>query len=232
MFHDLKKRVLQANLSLYKAGLAPLTWGNVSEKDAKLGVVAIKPSGVSYDIMKIDDIVVMDLNGKVLEGDLNPSSDTPTHLALYQAFPEICGVVHTHSPWATVFAQAQQDIPMLGTTHADTFYGDIPCTRVLTEKEIQGEYEKETGRVIVETVGNNPPMNIPAVLVASHGPFTWGESALKAVENAIILEKVAMMAWHTQICNPSAGFQQSLADKHYLRKHGKNAYYGQKEEKK
>ena len=229
MFKDLKERVLEANIKLVSAGLVTLTWGNVSEKDAERGVIAIKPSGVAYEKMTLEDIVVTDLEGNVIEGKWKPSSDTPTHVALYKAFPMIRGVVHTHSRWATIFAQAQKAIPILGTTHADAFYGDVPCTRLLTDEEIQGEYEKETGNVIVETFENRSPMEVPAVLVASHGPFAWGNSALKAVENAIVLEEVAMMAWHTKTYNPAAGFQQSLADKHYFRKHGANAYYGQKE---
>lgn len=229
MYTELKERVWQANLRLAQSGLVTLTWGNVSEIDRERGVVAIKPSGVSYEKLRAEDIVVLDLDGGVVEGKLNPSSDTPTHLVLYKAFPEIKGVVHTHSRWATVFAQAQKAVPMLGTTHADTFYGDIPCTRILTEKEIFGEYEKETGNVIVEAFAGNDPTAIPAVLVANHGPFAWGASASKAVENAIVLEEVAMMAWHTRALNPECRFQQTLADKHYFRKHGKDAYYGQKE---
>lgn len=231
MFRELKERVLKANLMLATSGLVTLTWGNVSEKDSANGVIAIKASGVPYEEMTTRDIVVLDLEGKVVEGKLNPSSDTPTHLELYKAFPEVGGVVHTHSRWATIFAQSQKYIPLLGTTHADTFYGDIPCTRTLTDAEINKDYEKEIGKVIVETFSNRSPMDIPAVLVASHGPFTWGETALKAIKNAIVLEEVAMMAWATKINNSKATFQQSLADKHYFRKHGPNAYYGQKEEK-
>lgn len=227
MFTELKERVLQANLQLYKSGLITLTWGNVSEKDSSNNVIAIKPSGVSYEKLTIEDIVVMNLEGEIIEGKLNPSSDTPTHLEIYKSFPQICGIVHTHSRWATIFAQAQKDIPILGTTHADAFYGNIPCTRLLTDIEIQGDYEKETGKVIVETISKYSPMDIPAILVASHGPFTWGKTAYNAVENAIILEEVAMMAWHTKILNDNASFQQSLKDKHYFRKHGANAYYGQ-----
>ena len=232
MFKDLKERVLKANLTLVSAGLVTLTWGNVSEKDAERGVIAIKPSGVAYEKMTAGDIVITDLEGNVIEGKWKPSSDTPTHVALYKAFPQIRGVVHTHSRWATIFAQAQKDIPILGTTHADAFYGDVPCTRLLTDEEIQGEYEKETGNVIVETFATRSPMEVPAVVVASHGPFAWGDSAFKAVENAIVLEEVAMMAWHTKAYNKEAGFQQALADKHYFRKHGANAYYGQKETEK
>ena len=231
MYRELRERVLKANLILGKSGLVTLTWGNVSEIDRENGVVAIKPSGVSYDKMKWEDIVVVDLKGNKVAGELNPSSDTPTHLCLYNSFPEIGGVVHTHSRWATVYSQAKKDIPALGTTHADTFYGDVPCSRDLTDQEIEGGYEYETGKVIVETIGNHSPMDIPAVLVVSHGPFAWAKNAIKAVENAIVLEEVAMMAFNTVLLNDKATMKDKLLDKHYYRKHGKGAYYGQKESK-
>jgi L-ribulose-5-phosphate 4-epimerase len=227
----LKERVYGANMLLQKNGLITLTWGNVSEIDRALGLVAIKPSGVGYDTMCPDDIVVTDLDGSVIEGALRPSSDLPTHLALYKSFPDIGAVAHTHSRWATVFAQAKRSVPMLGTTHADTFYGDVPCTRGLTEAEIKGEYERETGNVIAETFANRDYEAIPGVLVASHGPFTWGKDAISAVNNSVVLEEVAMMAWNTLMMNPDAKIQRELLDKHYLRKHGKNAYYGQGESK-
>lgn len=230
MFKEIKERVYRANMRLKTSGLVVLTWGNVSEIDRERGCVVIKPSGVSYDVMTPEDMVVVDLNGNVIEGRLNPSSDLPTHLMLYQAFGNIVGITHTHSRWATIFAQAGKCIPPLGTTHADTFYGAVPITRKLTSKEICSEYEKETGKVIIEVFKEIPPVDIPAVLVNSHGPFTWGESADKSVENAIILEEVAMMAWNSLNINPNIEFQKDLLDKHYLRKHGKNAYYGQKEE--
>ncbi|MBQ9112801.1 MAG: L-ribulose-5-phosphate 4-epimerase [Clostridia bacterium] len=232
MLEELKEIVLQANLQLVKQGLVTLTWGNVSEIDRASGAIVIKPSGIPYDKMKADDMVVVDLEGNRLEGKWNPSSDLPTHIELYRAFGNIGGVVHTHSRWATVFAQCGCDIPALGTTHADTFYGKVPCTRPMTPAEIEGEYEVETGRVIVETLANRSAVEIPAALVYSHGPFTWGRNAKDAVENAIILEEVAMMAWHTQMMAPDMTLQQELADKHYFRKHGATAYYGQKEIKK
>ena len=227
MFGEIKKRVYKANLELKENNLITLTWGNVSEIDRERGVIVIKPSGVAYSEMKPEDMVVTDLDGNVVEGNLKPSSDLPTHIELYKAFPEISGVVHTHSRWATVFAQAGMNIPMLGTTHADSFYGDIPCTRAMTDGEIAGDYEAETGRVIVERFKGLNPMEIPAVVVNSHGPFTWGKSAFDAVKNAIVLEEVAMMAWHTIKLNPNADFAKALADKHYFRKHGAGAYYGQ-----
>lgn len=231
MLENVKKRVLEANLLLKKEKLITLTWGNVSEIDRETGYVVIKPSGVSYDNMKSEDMVVVDLEGNIIEGKWNPSSDTPTHLELYKKFPEIGGITHTHSKWATVFAQSGISIPPLGTTHADTFYGEVPCTRKMTKDEIFGEYELETGKVITEYFTEENIMEIPGVLVNSHGPFTWGKDALKSVENAIVLEEVAMMAWHTLKLNFDVIFQQELLDKHYLRKHGKNAYYGQKENK-
>lgn len=228
MLEQLKAEVCKANLDLVKHNLVVFTWGNVSAIDPETKLVVIKPSGVSYDTMNPDDMVVVDLCGNVVEGKLNPSSDTPTHLELYKAHPEIGGVVHTHSRWATVFAQAGMDIPALGTTHGDDFYGAIPCTRKMTPAEIAGAYEKETGTVILETIGEKAA-DIPAVLVHSHGPFAWGKSAADAVHNAVVLEEVAFMAWHTLQLNPDHGaMQQELLDKHFLRKHGKNAYYGQR----
>ena len=227
MLEQMKQRVFQANRLLKDSGLVVLTWGNVSGIDRQTGLVVIKPSGVSYDAMTAGDMVVVDLDGKVVEGDLNPSSDLPTHLELYKAFPAIGGVTHTHSRWATVFSQAGVAIPALGTTHADAFYGPVPVTRKMTEAEIRGEYEKETGKVIVECFRGLDPEQIPAVLVHSHGPFTWGRDAMKSVENAITLEEVAMMAWGTRQLNAEADLQQELLDRHFWRKHGAGAYYGQ-----
>lgn len=223
----LKERVYHANILLKKSNLITLTWGNVSEMDRELGLIAIKPSGVDYDTMTPDDMVVVDINGTVVEGSLRPSSDLPTHLELYKSFTKTNAVVHTHSRWATIFSQAGKCVPMLGTTHADAFYGDVPCTRALTKEEIEGDYEKETGTVIIEAFADKDYTAIPGVLVNSHGPFTWGENAMKAVQNSIILEEVAMMAFNTIILNKDAHFDQALADKHYFRKHGANAYYGQ-----
>lgn len=228
MLEELKQKVYEANVSLKENGLITLTWGNVSGIDHEKGLVVIKPSGISYDAMQPEDMVVVDLNGNKVEGKWNPSSDLDTHLELYKMCPEIGGVTHTHSRWATIFSQAGRSVPMLGTTHADAFYGDIPCTRKMTPEEIAGDYERETGKVICELFTNANPMNMPGALVYSHGPFTWGENAAKSVENAIILEEVAMMAYQTIALNPEASFQQELADKHFLRKHGPNAYYGQK----
>lgn len=228
MLEDVKQQVWEANLMLQKQGLVTLTWGNVSQIDRPSGLVVIKPSGLPYDRMTPEDMVVTDLAGNRVEGKWNPSSDLATHLELYRRYSQIGGITHTHSPWATVFAQAGQAVPALGTTHADTFYGSIPCTRPLTQEEIRGAYEENTGKVICETLANADPMASPGILVASHGPFTWGTSALKSVENAVVLENVAMMAWHTLALNPRASLPQALADKHYFRKHGPNAYYGQK----
>ena len=228
MLNELKKQVLEANLLLPKHVLVTFTWGNVSGIDREKGLIVIKPSGVSYDNMCEDDMVVVDMDGNRVEGKWKPSSDTDTHLALYKAFPNIGGVVHTHSRWATSFAQAGRAIPALGTTHADDFHGDIPCTRPMTDAEIQGEYELETGKVIAETFEGLSPDEIPAVLVFSHGPFTWGKDAMDAVHNAVVLEEAAFMALHAMLLNPERqSMQQTLLDKHFLRKHGKNAYYGQ-----
>lgn len=228
MLEQLKKQVLEANLLLPKYGLVTFTWGNVSGIDRESGLVVIKPSGVPYEGMTEEDMVVVDLDGKRVEGKWKPSSDTPTHVELYKAFPALGGIVHTHSRWATTFAQAGLDIPAMGTTHGDYFYGDIPCTRKMTPQEIAGEYEKETGRVIIETFAGKSPADIPGVTVHSHGPFAWGRDAMDAVHNAVVMEEVAFMDWHAMMINPAAGrMQQEILDKHYLRKHGKNAYYGQ-----
>lgn len=228
MLEQLKKQVLEANLLLPKYGLVTFTWGNVSGIDRESGLVVIKPSGVPYEGMTEEDMVVVDLDGKRVEGKWKPSSDTPTHVELYKAFPALGGIVHTHSRWATTFAQAGLGIPAMGTTHGDYFYGDIPCTRKMTPQEIAGEYEKETGRVIIETFAGKSPADIPGVTVHSHGPFAWGKDAMDAVHNAVVMEEVAFMDWHAMMINPAAGrMQQELLDKHYLRKHGKNAYYGQ-----
>ena len=230
MLEELKQRVYEANMKLPEHNLVVFTWGNVSGIDREKGLVVIKPSGVDYDKMKPEDMVVVDLKtGEKAEGRLNPSSDTPTHLVLYRAFPNIGGVVHTHSRWATVYSQSGKGIPPLGTTHADYFYGEIPCTRKMTPEEIGGEYERETGNVIVETFNGKSADDIPAVLVHSHGPFTWGTDPFNAVHNAVVLEELAFMAWHNEMMNPAIPpMQQELMDKHYLRKHGANAYYGQK----
>lgn len=227
MLEALKQQVWEENQKLVTYGLITLTWGNVSGIDRESGLVVIKPSGIPYATMKPEDMVVVDLQGNRVEGKWNPSSDLPTHLVLYRNNPEIGGVVHTHSRWATIFSQAGCPVPALGTTHADTFYGDVPCTRKLTAEEIAGNYEEETGNVIIETFRDQDMMAVPAVLVQSHGPFTWGKNPQKAVENSVVLEEVAMMAWHSLSMNPDIRFQQELADKHYFRKHGAGAYYGQ-----
>lgn len=230
MYKKLKKKVLEANLLLPKYDLITFTWGNVSEIDRELGVVAIKPSGVEYDDMKVDDIVVVDLDGNVLDGKLKPSSDLMTHLELYKSFESIGGVVHTHSRHATSFAQAGKDIVALGTTQADYFYGNVPCTRQMTPEEIAQDYELNTGKVIVETfVENNiNAAEVPGVVVYSHGPFAWGSDCMNAVHNAVVLEEVARMNINVAILNPNIErMQQELLDKHFKRKHGPNAYYGQ-----
>lgn len=228
MLEQLKEQVFQANLDLVKHGLVIFTWGNVSGIDREKGLVVIKPSGVSYEKMQASDMVVVDLEGNVVEGNLKPSSDTPTHLVLYKSFTNIGGVVHTHSEWATSWAQAGRGIPAIGTTHADYFYGEIPCTRKMTKAEIEGEYEKETGTVIVERFKNLNADMIPGVLVNNHGPFSWGRNADDAVHNAVVMEEVAKMTFRSITLNPSVTMDQVLLDRHYLRKHGKNAYYGQK----
>ena len=233
MLEELKKSVYYANMALQSYGLIVFTWGNVSGIDREKGLFVIKPSGVPYEDLKPSDMVVVDMTGTKVEGALSPSSDTPTHLALYQAFPSIQGVVHTHSRWATIWAQAGRGVPAYGTTHGDYFYGEIPCTRRMTPDEIHGEYELETGNVIIETFVSQgiDPAQVPAVLVMSHGPFTWGKDAADAVHNAVVLEELAMMAWHTENIAgtiPGTPMQSELLDKHFLRKHGPGAYYGQK----
>lgn len=231
MLEQLKEDVFKANLELVEQGLVIYTWGNVSGIDRESGLVVIKPSGVDYETMSVEDMVVVDLDGNIIEGKLKPSSDTPTHLALYKACDEIGAVVHTHSEMATSWAQAGRSIPCYGTTHSDYFYGDIPCTRKLEKSEIQGAYEYETGKVIVETLNklDYKPLEMPGIIIFNHGPFSWAKTAKKAVHNAKVLEEVAKMAYHTERINPPVNpIDQLLLDKHYLRKHGANAYYGQK----
>ncbi len=229
MLEELKKEVFKANLLLVKYGLVLFTWGNVSGFDPKSGLFVIKPSGIAYDEMKASDMVVVDMDGRVAEGDLNPSSDTPTHLEIYKNFAGVCGITHTHSKWATMWAQAGRGIPALGTTHADYFYGEVPVTRSLTADEIKNDYERNTGRVIAETFAGRDPLSVSAALVAGHGPFVWGESALKSVEKAVVLEEVAHIAFGTAVLkNGVLPMDKALLDKHFLRKHGEDAYYGQK----
>ncbi len=228
MLKHLKKQVCEANLALVKHGLVLFTWGNVSAIDREKGLVVIKPSGLDYDGMTDEDMVVVDLEGNVVDGKWKPSSDTPTHLELYRAFPEIGGIVHTHSTYATAFAQAGRAVPAYGTTHADYFHGDVPCARALTKEEIETAYEKNTGLVIIETLRGRDVLETPAILVKNHGPFAWGKTAEEAVYHAAVLEQVAKLSVLTEAINPDAGrADQYLLDKHYLRKHGKNAYYGQ-----
>lgn len=230
MLEELKKIVFEENLELVKRELVIYTWGNVSGLDRESKTFAIKPSGVDYDVMKAEDMVILDLEGNKIEGKYKPSSDTATHIELYKAFPEIGGIVHTHSSYATSWAQARRDIPAFGTTHADYFYGDIPCARPLTKDEIEGEYEKNTGLVIIETLKkrNINPMDIPGIIIASHGPFAWGKDAKEAVHNAVVMEELAKMAYRTIQINPQIkSVEQYLLNKHYFRKHGANAYYGQ-----
>ena len=228
MLEPLKQQVYEANMLLPKHGLVTFTWGNVSAIDRETGFVVIKPSGVEYDRMKPSDMVVLDMNGHKVEGALKPSSDTDTHLALYKAFPGVGGIVHTHSTWATSCAQAGCGIPPYGTTHGDYFYGEVPCTRDMTPEEIRGLYELETGHVIIEAFAQIDPMDIPGVLVKNHGSFAWGKDAMDAVHNAVVLEEIAKMYCLTKQLNPQAQpMGQALLDKHFLRKHGKNAYYGQ-----
>ncbi|MBP6407512.1 MAG: L-ribulose-5-phosphate 4-epimerase [Fusobacteriaceae bacterium] len=231
MLEELKERVLKENLELDKRGLVTYTWGNVSAIDREKGLIVIKPSGVKYEDMKAEHMVVVDLEGNVVEGNYRPSSDTATHIELYKKYTELGGVVHTHSTFATSWAQACNDIPAYGTTHADYFYGDIPCTRRLTEEEITRDYETETGKVIIETIEARKikAIEVPGIVVASHGPFTWGKTPEEAVYNAVVLEEVAKMAYYTSSINPRIRqADKYLQDKHYLRKHGANAYYGQK----
>ena len=230
MYSKLKARVLEANLSLPKFNLVTFTWGNVSEIDRANNIIAIKPSGVEYKSMKIEDIVIVNLDGEIIEGKLNPSSDTPTHIELYKAFPNIGGIVHTHSRNATVWAQAGLDVPALGTTHADYFYGDVPCTRPLTAEEISCDYEKNTGLVIIEEFAKRGlnEAAVPSAIITGHAPFSWGKDAIEAVHNAVVLEEVSAMAIATRSLNSKIKLQNELSDKHYNRKHGVNAYYGQK----
>lgn len=229
MLEELKEIVYRANMLLPEHNLITFTWGNVSGIDRESGLVVIKPSGVEYDAMTADDMVVVDLDGNRVEGHYKPSSDTPTHVELYKAFPECGGIVHTHSRWATSFAQAGMNIPAMGTTHADYFYGDIPCTRAMTPEEIKGRYEKNTGLVIIETFKDRNPADVPGVVVFRHGPFAWGTDPFNAVHNAVVMEEVAFMDYHALMLNPEhRDMQSELMDKHYLRKHGANAYYGQR----
>ena len=231
MLEKLKEQVYLANMELPKRGLVTYTWGNVSGIDREKGLFVIKPSGVDYDLLKPDDMVVMDLQGNKVEGELNPSSDTKTHLVLYNAFPGIGGIVHTHSPYAVAWAQAGEDLPCYGTTHADYFYGSVPCARHLTQEELDEDYERNTGITIVETFREwgIDPKAVPAVLCYSHGPFTWGKDADQAVYHSVVLEECAKMGIFTRVLNPHAApAPQRMLDKHYLRKHGPNAYYGQK----
>ena len=227
MLEELKEQVFRANLDLVKHGLVVFTWGNASAIDRKQSLVVIKPSGVDYQNMKADDMVVVDMDGKVVEGKLKPSSDMPTHLYLYQHFENIGGVVHTHSTYATAWAQAGKGIPVIGTTHADYFFGEIPCTRQMTEQEVFSAYEKETGKVIVERFKQLNPNETPGVLVQNHGPFSWGENVNEAVHNAVVMEEVAKMASISFAVNPHLAMNPHLVKKHYQRKHGPNAYYGQ-----
>ena len=228
MLEELKQKVYEANMELPRRGLITYTWGNVSGIDREKGLFVIKPSGVDYDVLKPSDMVVMDLEGNKVEGEMNPSSDTATHVELYNAFKEIGGIVHTHSPHATAWAQAGRALPCYGTTHADYFYGEIPCARNLTAEEIEEGYEMNTGRVIIETFQGKNPVYIPAVLCKNHGPFTWGKDAAEAVHNAVVLEEIARMNFMTELINHQAGpAPQCMQDKHFMRKHGPNAYYGQ-----
>lgn len=227
MLEELKQEVFEANLNMVKFGLVIFSWGNVSGIDREKGLVVIKPSGVAYAAMKPDDMVVVDLQGNIVEGVLKPSSDLATHLVLYKAFINTGGIVHTHSEWATSWAQSGRGIPAIGTTHADYFYGEIPCTRKMTKPEIENNYEQETGNVIAETFQNLNPDTIPGVLVNNHGPFTWGKNAQEAVHNAVVLEEVAKIAFRSFNLNPHVKMDKELLDKHFFRKHGRNAYYGQ-----
>lgn len=227
MLESLKEKVFRANLDLVEHGLVIHTWGNVSGRDPESGLIVIKPSGVSYDKMKVSDMVVVDLDGRVVEGDNKPSTDTPTHIILYKEFSEAGGVVHTHSTYATSWAQAGKDIPPFGTTHADHFFGSVPCTRALSKEETESDYEINTGKVIVERFKGADPLAVPSVLVKSHGPFSWGKNAGEAVYNAVALEEIARMAFYTILLGNTESVDQVLLDKHFMRKHGKDAYYGQ-----
>lgn len=225
----LKKQVFEANMDLPRFGLVTFTWGNVSAIDRECGVIVIKPSGVAYEVMKADDMVVVDLEGNAVEGQYRPSSDTATHLELYKRYPQLGGIVHTHSTHATAWAQAGLPIPAMGTTHADYFFGNIPCTRGLTKEEVEDEYERNTGKVIVETLGNSNPLHTPGIAVYQHGPFAWGKDAAEAVHNAVVMEEVARMAWIARGINPGLKpIDDYLMNKHFMRKHGPDAYYGQK----
>jgi L-ribulose-5-phosphate 4-epimerase len=228
MLTDLKELVFKANLDLVKHKLVLFTWGNASGIDREKGLVVIKPSGVDYDVMTADRMVVVDLDGNIIEGDLKPSSDTPTHLALYKAFDHIGGIVHTHSTFATSWAQAGVSLPIIGTTHADYFADDIPCTRDMNEEEVRGDYEKETGSVIIERFIRLNSKHIPGILVKNHGPFTWGKDPNEAVHNSVVLEEIAKMAFIAHSVNPKLTMNPLLTEKHFERKHGANAYYGQK----
>ncbi len=227
MVEVLKLKVFKANLDIVEHGLVLFTWGNVSGIDRDQGLVVIKPSGVSYEALRPEDLVVVDLEGIVVEGDLKPSSDTPTHLVLYKHFKNIGGIVHTHSEWATSWAQARRSIPAYGTTHADYFYGEVPCTRPLADNEVKGDYESETGNVIVERFSKINPDSVPGVLVNQHGPFAWGTGPDNAVHNAFVLEELAKIAYRNEMLGNKKGMDSYLLNKHFLRKHGKDAYYGQ-----
>jgi L-ribulose-5-phosphate 4-epimerase len=227
MLSDLKTEVLEANLEIVKNGLVIHTWGNVSGRDLESGLIVIKPSGVSYKSMKADDMVVIDPDGKVVEGKYKPSTDAPTHLVLYKAYDSIGGIVHTHSSYATSWAQAGRAIPPFGTTHADHYHGEVPCTRMLIDREIEWDYEINTGRIIIAAMGKTDPMTVPSVLVHSHGPFCWGKDAAEAVYNAIALEEIARMAFYTVLLGRNEPIKNTLLAKHFKRKHGENAYYGQ-----
>jgi len=229
-FKQLKEITFEGNKKLGESGLVLLTWGNVSAFDAEKGVFAIKPSGVDYDTMTADDMVVLDLEGKVVEGTLRPSSDTKTHLELYKAYPQLGSVIHTHSKWATIWCQQMMDLPCMGTTHADFFYGTVPCTRAITQAELDEDYEMNTGKIIIETITERgiDPLEVPAILTGGHAPFVWGQNVNKALENSIVLERVAEMAWMNHLLNAQVPpLPQHILNKHYTRKHGKNAYYGQ-----
>lgn len=227
MLEELKEKVFHANMELVRHNLVIFTWGNVSGIDRERGIVVIKPSGVDYATMKAEDMVVLDLDGNIVEGNMRPSSDTPTHLELYRSFPEIGGIVHTHSTYATAWAQAGLDLPNIGTTHADYFHDAVPCTADMTRKEVEGDYELETGKVIVKRFEGLNPTHTPGVLVKNHGPFTWGKTPEEAVHNAVVLEQVAKMAYISYMVNPALTMNPLLIEKHFNRKHGPNAYYGQ-----